>query len=162
LRGYEADTWHKSNEEDLVSMTHRYRDKDIFSIWIDVYIIPFFHRVLGHRLKDREKLREDDSSLATTPLYYYPDSTTRAIIDILSTILASLLPTVSAFILYFIHSPIARLSFIIASTVLFSVVLTVIAMTRRIECFASAAAYAAVLVVFVGNFSDVSNTSMTT
>jgi len=56
LRGYEADTWHKSNEEDLVSMTCRYRDKDVFSIWIDVYIIPFFHRVLGHRLKVRRCL----------------------------------------------------------------------------------------------------------
>jgi hypothetical protein len=55
LRGYEADTWHKSNEEDLVSMTHRYRDKDVLSIWIDVYIIPFFHRVLGHRFKVRRR-----------------------------------------------------------------------------------------------------------
>jgi hypothetical protein len=37
-------------------MTYRYRDKDVLSIWIDVYIIPFFHRVLGHRLKVRRRL----------------------------------------------------------------------------------------------------------
>jgi hypothetical protein len=51
LRGYEADTWDKLNEEDLVSMTNRCRDKDVISQWIDVYIIPLYHRTIGHRLK---------------------------------------------------------------------------------------------------------------
>lgn len=53
LRGYEAETWDKSNEEDLVSMTNRYRDEDVISKWIDVYIIPLYHRTLGYRLKVR-------------------------------------------------------------------------------------------------------------
>jgi hypothetical protein len=51
LKGYEAETWDKSNEEDLVSMTHRYQDKDVLSKWIDIHVIPFYHRTLGHRLK---------------------------------------------------------------------------------------------------------------
>lgn len=91
----------------------------------------------------------------------------------LSTILASLLPTMSAFVLYFIRSPIARLGGVVAFTVLFSVVLAVIARARRAECFAATTAlvlpnipnllghpgllkapmyrFAAVMVVFVGN-----------
>ena len=44
LRGYEAETWDKLNEEDLVSMTNRYRDKDIIAKCIDVYIMPLYHR----------------------------------------------------------------------------------------------------------------------
>jgi hypothetical protein len=53
LRGYEAETWDKLNEEDLVSMTNRYQEKDVISKWIDVYIVPLYHRTLGRRLKVR-------------------------------------------------------------------------------------------------------------
>ena len=51
LRGYEADTWDQSNEEDLVSMTNRDREMDVLSKWIDVNVIPLYDRFLGHRLK---------------------------------------------------------------------------------------------------------------
>lgn len=150
LKGYEADTWDVVNEEDLVSMTDKYHDKDIIAKWIDVYIIPLYHRALGYRLKDPEKLREG-SSVTATRLFYYSDATVRTIVDTLSTIIASLLPTIPAFALYCIRSPIIRLCAIFFSTVLFSVVLAVIARPRRIECFGATAAYAAVLVVFIGN-----------
>lgn len=56
LRGYEAETWDKLNEKDLVSMTNRDRDKDIIAKWIDTYIIPLYHQTLGHRLKVRGPL----------------------------------------------------------------------------------------------------------
>jgi hypothetical protein len=56
LKGYEADTWDVVNEEDLVSMTDGYHDKDIIAKWIDVYIIPLYHRTLGYRLKARKSL----------------------------------------------------------------------------------------------------------
>jgi len=46
----------------------------------------------------------------------------------------------SAFTLYFVRSPIARLGVMFASTVLFSVVLAVIARARRVECFAATTA----------------------
>lgn len=90
-------------------------------------------------LQDPEKLRED-SSVSTTPLYYYSDNTIHAVIDTLSTILASLMPTVSAFVLYFIRSPVVRLGGIVAFTFLFAVVLAVIARARRVECFAATTA----------------------
>ncbi len=53
MKGYEAETWHKSNEKDLVSLTARYRDKDVLSKWIDIYIVPQYHRYLGQRLQVR-------------------------------------------------------------------------------------------------------------
>jgi len=72
----------------------------------------------------------------------------------MSTILASLLPTLSAFALFFIRSPVAQLGGIVAFTVLFSVVLAVIARAGRVECFAGTTAFAAVLVVFINNIGD--------
>jgi hypothetical protein len=64
LKGYEADTWDVVNEEDLVSMTDRYHDKDIIAKWIDVYIIPLYHRTLGYRLKAR---RPSSTAQINTP-----------------------------------------------------------------------------------------------
>jgi len=152
LRGYEADTWDKFNEKDLVSLTARYRNKDVLSKWIDIYIIPLCHRLWGDRLGKRVKLCEENaSSMTLTSLYYYDDSTVRVFVNTLSTILASLLPTVSIFVLYFVHSPLARLGSIVLFTILFSVVLAVIAKARRVDCFAATTAFAAVLVVFVGS-----------
>jgi hypothetical protein len=49
LKGHEARTWSKENEEDLVSMSAK--DKDAISTFIDLYIIPFYHKVLGNRIK---------------------------------------------------------------------------------------------------------------
>jgi hypothetical protein len=34
-------------------MTDRYHDKDIIAKWIDVYVIPLYHRTLGYRLEVR-------------------------------------------------------------------------------------------------------------
>jgi hypothetical protein len=56
LRGYEADTWDKSNEKDLVSMTCRSREKDLLSKWINAHIIPLYHQMLGRRHKVRQSL----------------------------------------------------------------------------------------------------------
>lgn len=51
LKGYEADIWSEDHEKDLVSMTAGSRNKDTLSHWVDLYILPFYHRVLGHRVK---------------------------------------------------------------------------------------------------------------
>lgn len=64
MKGYEADTWDVVNEEDLVSMTDRYHDKDIIAKWIEVYIIPLYHRALGNRLKAR---RPSSTAQINTP-----------------------------------------------------------------------------------------------
>lgn len=46
----------------------------------------------------------------------------------------------SAFVLYFIRSPVARLGGVVAFTTLFSVVMAVIARAKRAECFAATTA----------------------
>lgn len=51
LKGYEADIWNEDHEKDLVSMTAGSQNKDILSHWVDLYILPLYHQVLGHRVK---------------------------------------------------------------------------------------------------------------
>ena len=51
LQGREADIWSDVHEKDLVSLTARSRDKDLLSNWVDLHIIPFYHKILGHRIK---------------------------------------------------------------------------------------------------------------
>lgn len=82
---------------------------------------------------------------------YYDGRRTAGAVDAAATILASALPTLSAFGLYFIHSPLARMFAIMACTILFSTVLTLIAKPKRAETLGASAAFAAVLVVFVQN-----------
>lgn len=49
LKGHEASTWSEDNEKDLISMMTK--DEDTLSRWIDLYILPLFHKFLGQRVK---------------------------------------------------------------------------------------------------------------
>jgi len=84
------------------------------------------------------------------PITHYSDSKLAATVNAISTILSSLLPTMSIFALYFIQSQLARMAAIVAFSLLFSVVLSIIANCRKVDCFAATTAFAAVQVVFVG------------
>ncbi len=87
--------------------------------------------------------RFEKNSPAPTPtsLYYYRDSTVHTTINVLCTVFSSLLSTMTIFILYFIRSPLARLGSIVAFTLLFSAVLSLVARARRVDCFAASTAY---------------------
>lgn len=63
---------------------------------------------------------------------------------------ASVLPTCSIVALYFIHSSIWRLVFIVLFSVLFSLALAIFTDAKRVEIFAASATLASVQVVFVG------------
>jgi hypothetical protein len=146
-RDLESTIWSEENEEDLTSLTGRYNKMDIFSRWVDSQLLRWYHNRIGHRLRDPISLAEASVQI---PITHYSDSHLAATVNAISTILSSLLPTLSIFALYFIQHPLARMAAIIAFSLLFSVVLTVIAKARRIDCFAATTAFAAVQVVFVG------------
>ena len=62
------------------------------------------------------------------------------IVNVLNTILSSLLPSTSIFILYFLAKPVARLCVIMVFTTLFSIVLSAATKARRIDVFAATTA----------------------
>lgn len=64
--------------------------------------------------------------------------------------LASLLPTASIFALYYITSPVIRLTFIMLFSAVFTGCLAFFTSAKRVEIFSAAVALAAVQVVFIG------------
>lgn len=89
-------------------------------------------------LQDPITICEEGFSDGTpTELYNYRDRTIRRWVNSLSTILASLIPTASILVLYFVQSEFIRLLSIVIFTVLFSLVLTLVARAGRVETFAA-------------------------
>jgi hypothetical protein len=145
-RDQEHTIWCEENEVDLTSLTGRYEKMDVFSRWVDSELLGWYHNKLGHRLHDPISLAESGVRI---PVTHYSDGKLAIAINALSTILSSLLPTMSIFALFYIPHPVARMAAIVVFSLLFSVVLTLIAKARRIDCFAATTAFAAVQVVFV-------------
>ena len=50
LLGLDRKTWDPSNESDLVAI-HGRRPADLFSAWFSEVVVPFYHRLVGHRIK---------------------------------------------------------------------------------------------------------------
>ena len=73
----------------------------------------------------------------------------------ISTVLASMVLALSSLALYFMPSEGgARIGAVVAFTFFFSVVIVLVTPAKRVETFVATAAFAAVLIVFVGNQGD--------
>jgi hypothetical protein len=110
---------------------------DILSRWIGSTLLRLYHDKIGHRLHDLESLPESQ-----IPIIHYSDRNLGVTVDVISTILSSLVPTMSILALSFVQIPLARTAAIIAFSSLFSVVLRVNTKAGRIECFLATAAFA--------------------
>jgi len=151
LRDFEFHTYNQESQADLTSLMGRDGDKDILTKWVDKFVRTVYHKYIGHKLHDPISVCEEGGVHGGEAfLTYYSDGSITSVIDALSTILSSVLPTISALILFFINSPLMRMVALIICTLLFSTILTVIARAKRAECFGATAAFTAVLVVFLG------------
>lgn len=62
-------------------------------------------------------------------------------VDILTTVVASLLPLLSILILFLVQSDTIKLGVIVSSSAIFSLALALMTQARRVEVFAATAAY---------------------
>ncbi|KAH8745891.1 hypothetical protein F5883DRAFT_586160 [Diaporthe sp. PMI_573] len=141
IRGLDMDAW--DVKEDLVALKSP-GPRDLTTRWVTNTLIPFYHRLLGEKLKDPECPDLGDGNI-----YNYKDTMLASAVDILTTVIASLLPLLSILILFLVHSDAIKLGVIVASSAMFSFALALMTQARRIEVFAATAAYAAVNVVFI-------------
>ncbi|KAJ9602909.1 hypothetical protein H2200_012689 [Cladophialophora chaetospira] len=145
-------TYAEENESDLTSLTGVHKNKDMLTRWLDRWVRTVFHKYVGQKYHDPISTAESGGShVEPLRVHSYSDHAITSTIDTLSTILASILPTVAALGIYLIKDQMTRMGAIVACTLLFSTIFTLIARPKRAECFAASAAFAAVLVVFVGN-----------
>ncbi|KAL2402607.1 hypothetical protein ABEF93_002111 [Exophiala dermatitidis] len=153
LKPHESGIWDEEYISDMASLAGQNIDKDGLSKLIEKLVRSVYHPWMGHKVHDPLSVAEEawacEGDLG--PVIYYPDNYVTAAADALSTILASVLPACCALGLFFIRSPLTRMVAIVACTVAFSVVLTLVARPRRVESFCAASAFVAVLVVFGGS-----------
>ena len=152
LRGVEADVWADAWTSDLTALTATTSD-DAFSRFASSVIVPVYHKVLGHMHKPRVYIRDPytGEGQLEMPLHDYSDTWILYLVDTLSTVLASMLPALGSLVLYLLKGMQKRILVIVLLTSVFSVVLTCLARVRRVDVFVATSAFAAVLVVFVGN-----------
>ena len=109
----------------------------------------FLAPYLGTLLRKRD--RHDHSSREAGPIVgYYSETLTRYIVSTISAIIAASLLIGAIVALYEVQSAGAKLALISVFTVLFAASVGLLTNARRSDVYAASAAYAAVLVVFVG------------
>lgn len=152
LQGHEWNVWHdEEHEYDMTSLMDSGSDKDALSQWLAWCVHNPYHRYIGRKVRRRLDVPEAWRPPVPVTLTYYPDEDIAWVVTILTTILAPVLPTVGAIVLYFIDNQLVRLGVIVLLGFLFSAALALLGMPRRIDSFAATATFIAVLIVFVSN-----------
>jgi hypothetical protein len=164
LDGRDHSAW--EDTPDLVSLSEAKYD-DLFSRLIRKHLLPIYHRSLGLRLRQRFSNSPNSVSsgsmemgsnrgapsvpprapdtqqpdvYAQSGFSKYDDARLIATIEVISTVISSLLPISSIIILYFVTSQPARLGIILGYTALFSIALAIFTKARRVEIFAATSA----------------------
>lgn len=135
----------------MTSLMSSGSDKDLLTQWLTWCVTHVYHRYIGRKVHHRLDVPEAWRPARPVVLTYYPDEHIAKAVTIFTTILAPLLPTAGAIILYFIDNQIVRLGVIVLLGFLFSAALALLGMPRRIDSFAATATFIAVLIVFVSN-----------
>ncbi|KAH6664046.1 hypothetical protein B0J14DRAFT_682577 [Halenospora varia] len=142
LLGADRESWSPANTYDLIALQRR-QSSDPFSHWLTNSFIPFFHNILGKRFK--QPLPEDPES----EICQYDEGCLGGVVNIIGTVVASLVPILSIVVLYFVTNILVRLGLTVAFTGAFSSLLALLSRARRVEIFAASSAFAAVQVVFI-------------
>ncbi|OTA69141.1 hypothetical protein K449DRAFT_362387 [Hypoxylon sp. EC38] len=154
IRGLDYKAWEQRRENDLVAIKPRL-PPDPFSKWVTNTIFPLYHRVFGVKFHVRKVLRPSgklchadnqstskkaDSTEIGDGLYTYEESLLGSIINIITTVVAAVLPLLSIVVLYIVDSDATKLGIIVVFSACFALVLAVMTSARRIEVFAATAA----------------------
>ncbi|KAI9668540.1 MAG: hypothetical protein M1831_000979 [Alyxoria varia] len=151
LRGVEGEAWDSERvpHRDLITTSDAHKERDIFSAFLAdncmVWVLRFSEWFQPKRHLDPEN----------AGLTHYDDSKLNRIAHFIGTLIASMLPAMSIFVLYFVNSMLDRLCIIIAFSALFSFTLAIFTKAKSVEIFAATAAFASVQVVFVGTTDSV-------
>ncbi|KAH0159314.1 hypothetical protein KCU67_g7170, partial [Aureobasidium melanogenum] len=136
--------WTEERVSDLVALSKR--EHDLVTKWISERLVPWLFQI-GLTTK---KPKPDDEELG---LVEWSDDSYTTASRTTSIITSSLIPSLAIVVLYFIHSLLARIFVAMGLSFLFSITLALLTSARAAEIFASTAAFAAVLVVFIGSTS---------
>ncbi|KAK8043321.1 hypothetical protein PG993_005751 [Apiospora rasikravindrae] len=144
LVGADRNSYSEERERDLVAVKAR-SAPDLFTRWFHDGLVSRWHGWFGRNAKDQTELGIGHG------IYEYSDAWLAGGARVIATVVASLLPTVSVVIQYFIHDDLVKLYLIVLASAIFALALAVMTNARMVEVFAATSAYAAVNVVFLTN-----------
>lgn len=150
--GPEASMYDTKQINDMTSLCLPNQKEDTLTRFINSKVVDCYHHLLGHRTRRRvQVINPLTGEEHQMPVVYYSERTILSVVNVVSTMLASLIPALTSLALFFMDSQLSRMGAIIGFSVLFSLVLMLVTSATRTQCFAITSAFTAVLVVFVGN-----------
>ncbi|KAJ9503289.1 hypothetical protein LTR99_006851 [Exophiala xenobiotica] len=151
LYGVEAGIFRDhDNQADLMTLKENLESKDALARFLSRRIVPLYHRVVGHRI------HRTMAEKAFERTCYYTPETLVQVGNTICMLLSAVIPALSILVLFSVQTIGGRLIAISLMSLVFSVVMNVIAQ-RRADVFMSTTAFAAVLVVFVGSANVMDN-----
>ncbi len=141
--GSKAEAWREHNIRDPIALTH---SRNGFSLWLGNVLSPVYHHRIGYKF-------QTVNLGATVGIWRYTDDTFVLLRNSVSMPLSLFLTVLTIFVLFYLENMRARLTAVMAFSVMFSAVMTFFAQGRRYGIFAATAAFATVQVVIVGEIS---------
>ncbi|KAJ2997271.1 hypothetical protein NUW58_g701 [Xylaria curta] len=150
ILGWDWQTWECCDESDLITFENSTMDR--FTSLVTYTIVDIYHSLIGRHI---HKARNG----ATLPLNYrdhrhtvtYTHRSIAQFTQAFTVLIACTLPIAAILVLYNVHDTVARLGVIAVLTGLFSTSMSMLTMASLQEIFAATAAFAAVLVFFLGS-----------
>ncbi|KAI5924173.1 hypothetical protein F4810DRAFT_666068 [Camillea tinctor] len=150
---YKAWTKDKDIEEDLLTFENSMMDH--FTALVTYRLTDIYHKFVG-RYIHKKTGKNDNPVLPVTNeddphMIIYPHRVVARLTRTITVFLACMLPVISIAILYTVSDTKTRLGIIAGLTGFFSISMDIFTMATLPEIFAATAAFAAVLVVFIGS-----------
>ena len=135
LTGYEAETWADKKRTTYMCLKPRAAESDPFTRFVSNVLLGLYHRLLGQRLGTGDNL---DTATGHTS---YSSPSISKISSLITTILASILPVLTIYILNQLPSSNLRIGVTAAFTAAFALVITVFSSAKRVEIFMATTTY---------------------
>lgn len=135
-QGIERETWDlESGNTDHISLSPQHGEGDPLTNFIYDFNPGWYHRHIGHRWK-----QPPTTTNSVGALFEYQNSKLDRVGRTLRTLLSTLLPTSSIFVLYYVRSSLVLLGLILVFTALFALTVQLTSRARPVEIFAATTA----------------------
>ena len=131
LEDAETQTWHNETESLYLCLATNLGETDAFTEMMQNIIVGPYHRLIGHRLKAGKVVDSEAGGVS-----YDKGSIDRAS-TMIATILSTMFPVLTIFVLNILHSTNERIGLTAVFTLVFALALARFSSAKRVEIFAA-------------------------
>jgi VIT1/CCC1 family predicted Fe2+/Mn2+ transporter len=131
LKDEENQTWHDETESLYLCLATDLRETDAFTETMQNIIVGPYHRLIGHRLKTGKVIDSEAGGVS------YDKRKIDGASTMIATILSTMFPVLTIFVLNVLQSTNARIGLTALFTLVFALVLVRFSSAKRVEIFAA-------------------------